>query len=124
MACKMIELVDRPNFGLIHDAGNMHIVGDSYGEESVRRLGDRIFHVHIKDMVKAAADDEAAHDYLAGRFKRALLNTGNVDHRLLFGALKKAGYGGYLSCEASGGDDPVAVAKHEFDQTQKLLSQT
>jgi len=53
MARRMIDLVKRPNFGVIHDAGNMHITGDSYGEESVKLLGDRIFHVHVKDMVKA-----------------------------------------------------------------------
>jgi sugar phosphate isomerase/epimerase len=123
MACRMIALVDRPNFGVIHDAGNLHITGDGYGEDSVKRLGDRIFHVHIKDMVKAAADDPSAHDYPAGRFKRALLNEGNVDHRSLFRALNSAGYSGYLSCEASGGDDPVWVAKHEFDQMQRLLSE-
>ena len=123
MARKMIDLVDRPNFGVIHDAGNLHITGEIYGEDSVKRLGDRIFHVHIKDMVSAAADDQAAHDYPAGRFKRALLNDGDVEHLALFRALKKSGYGGYLSCEASGGDDPVAVARHEFDETQKLLRQ-
>ena len=121
MARKMIDLVDRPNFGVIHDAGNLHITGDVYGEDSVKRLGNRIFHVHIKDMVSAAADDQAAHDYPAGRFKRALLNQGDVQHLALLRGLKKSGYGGYLSCEASGGDDPVAVAKHEFNEMQKLL---
>ncbi|NOZ23422.1 MAG: sugar phosphate isomerase/epimerase [Planctomycetes bacterium] len=123
MARKIIDLVDRQNFGVIHDAGNLHITGDIYGEDSIEVLGDRIFHVHIKDMVRAAADDEAAHDYLAGRFKRALLNDGDVDHLPLFKGLKKIGYDGYLSCEASGGDDPVAVAQHEMDEMRKLLSQ-
>lgn len=123
MARRMIDLVDRPNFGVIHDAGNMHITGDSYGAESVKLLGDRIFHVHVKDMVKADPLDKMAHDYLAGRFKRALLNEGNVDHLSLFRALKQIGYNGYLSCEASGGDDPIAVAKHEFAEMEKLLRQ-
>lgn len=122
MARRMIDLVERPNFGIIHDAGNMHIVGDSYGEDCVRRLGDRIFHVHVKDMVKAAAADKLAHDYPAGRFKRAPLNEGDVDHLSLFRGLKKLGYSGYLSCEASGGDDPLAVARHEYAEMQKLLS--
>lgn len=124
MACRMIKLVDRPNFGVIHDAGNLHITGDSYGEESVKKLGQRIFHVHVKDMVKAAPDDKAAHDYPAGRFKRALLNEGNVDHLSLFRALKKIAYDGYLSCEATGGDDPATVARHEFAEVQKLLSRS
>ena len=121
MARKMIDLVDRPNVGVIHDAGNLHITGDIYGEDSVKRLGDWIFHVHIKDMVRAAAGDQAAHDYPAGRFKRALLNEGDVQHLDLFRELKKSGYSGYLSCEASGGEDPAAVAKHEFSEMQKLL---
>jgi sugar phosphate isomerase/epimerase len=121
MAARMIELVDRPNYGVIHDAGNMHIVGDSYVDEAVRLLGRRIFHVHVKDMVKADAADPKAHDYLAGRFKRAPLNQGNVNHRGLFQALAKIGYDGYLSCEATGADDPVAVARYEFSELQKLL---
>ena len=123
MAREIIKLVDRPNFGVIHDAGNLHITGDDYGADSVKSLGDRIFHVHIKDMVQAAADDPVAHDYPAGRFKRALLNEGDVEHLSLFRGLRKADYSGYLSCEASGGDDPVAVAEHEFNEMQKLLRQ-
>jgi L-ribulose-5-phosphate 3-epimerase len=121
MARRMIDLVDRPNFGVIHDAGNMHITGDSYCEQAVKLLGDRIFHVHVKDMVKAAPDDKLAHDYPAGRFKRAPLNQGNVDHLSLFRSLKKIGYKGYLSCEASGGDDPLAVARYEYAEMRKLL---
>ena len=61
--------------------------------------------------------------YGAGRFKRAPLNQGNVGHLSLFRALKQMGYDGYLSREASGGDDPVAVAKHEYAELQKLLKQ-
>lgn len=121
MARRIIDLVNRPNFGVIHDAGNMHITGDSYGAEAVKLLGDRIFHVHVKDMVKAAPSDKTAHDYPAGRFKRAPLNEGNVDHRSLFLSLRQIGYNGFLSCEASGGEDPIAVAKHELAEMQKLL---
>lgn len=121
MARRMIDLVNRPNYGVIHDAGNMHITGDSYGEDCVRVLGDRIFHVHVKDMVKVAADDKTGNNYLAGRFKRAPLNKGNVDHLSLFRGLKKLGYTGYLSCEANGADDPLAVARYEYAEMKKLL---
>ena len=121
MARRMIDLVNRPNYGVIHDAGNMHIAGDSYTDKAVELLGDRIFHVHIKDMVQAPATDDKAHDYPAGRFKRASLGQGNVDHLGLFRALRRIGYQGYLSCEATGGDDPVAVAKHELAEVQRLL---
>jgi sugar phosphate isomerase/epimerase len=123
MARKVIDLVDRRNFGVIHDAGNLHITGDIYGEDSVDVLGDRIFHVHVKDMVETAADDETGHDYLAGRFKRSPLNAGNVDHTSLLRGLKKIGFDGYLSCEASGGSDPVAVARHELAELKRLMEQ-
>ena len=123
MARRIIDLVDRPNFGVIHDAGNLHITGDMYGEDSVEVLGDRIFHVHIKDMVSTPADDSDGHNYLAGRFKRALLHEGDVDHLPLFRGLKRIGFDGYLSCEASGGGDPVAVAEHELTEVKRLLSQ-
>jgi len=124
MARRMINLVDRVNFGVIHDAGNLHITGDIYGENSVEVLGDKIFHVHIKDMASATPDDEMGHEYLAGRFKRALLNEGVVDHLSLFRGLKKIGYEGFLSCEASGGDEPLVVAQHELTEVRKLLNQT
>ncbi len=123
MGRKIIDLVDRPNFGVIHDAGNLHITGDIYGEDSVDVLGDRIFHVHVKDMVATSADDQAGHDYLVGRFKRSPLNAGDVDHTSLLRGLKKIGFDGYLSCEASGGDDPVAVAKHELAELKGLMDQ-
>jgi len=116
----MIDLVQRPNFGVIHDAAtctSRRLVLRGSGQAA----GDRIFHVHVKDMVKADPSDKTAHDYPAGRFKRAPLNTGNVDHRSLFRALARIGYQGFLSCEATGGDDPAAVAKYEFAEMQKLL---
>ena len=122
MACRIIDLVDRPNFGVIHDAGNLHITGDAYGEASMDRLRHRIFHVHVKDMVSAPPSDETAHDYPAGRFKRAMLGHGDVDYRSVFKGLKNISYDGYVSCEASGGDDPEAVAKHEFEEVRRLLS--
>lgn len=121
MARRIADLVDRPNFGVIHDAGNLHITNDIYGQDSVDVLGDSILHVHIKDMVSAALDDEKGHDYLRGRFKRALLGDGDVDHLPLFRALRQIAYTGFLSCEASGGSAPVAVARHELAEVRRLL---
>jgi len=122
MARDIIDLVNRDNFGVIHDAGNLHITGDHYGEKSVEILGDKIFHVHIKDMVKTSADDPEGHDYLAGRFKRALIGHGDVDHLPLFKALLKMGYDGYLSCEASGKHlGSEATARHELEFVRRLV---
>ncbi|MFC1719047.1 hypothetical protein ACFL6S_35675, partial [Candidatus Poribacteria bacterium] len=67
-------------------------------------------------------DDPTAHNYLAGRFKRALLGKGDVDHLTLFRALKNIGYEGYLSCEASGEHlGPVETARHEYRAVKELL---
>ena len=123
MGRAMIDLIDRPNFGVIHDAGNLHICGSIYREDSIDVLGDRIFHVHVKDMVQLPDDSDEGHLYPAGRFTRALLNEGDVDHLSLFRGLAKIDYQGYLSCEATGGDDPVSVAKHEMAELKKLFAQ-
>ena len=123
MARRMIDLIDRSNFGVIHDAGNLHICGSIYREDSVDVLGDRIFHVHVKDMVKLPDDSKEGNLYPAGRFTRALLNEGNVDYLALLRGLAKIDFQGYLSCEASGGDDPVSVAKHEMAEMKRLFAQ-
>ena len=48
-ALRLLDLIGDDQVGLIHDAGNMYITDTEFGEESVRHLGSRLFHVHIKD---------------------------------------------------------------------------
>ncbi|MFC7230653.1 sugar phosphate isomerase/epimerase family protein [Saliphagus sp. GCM10025308] len=55
---RLLSAIDRDNVGVIHDAGNMFLVGEEYGVDSVDRLGDDLRHVHVKDEQRVVDADE------------------------------------------------------------------
>ena len=72
----------------------MYITAIDYGEKSVESLGDKLFHVYVKDGLRI--EDES----LPGSFRnltikgdelfqQQMLGYGSVDHLPLFRALKK-----------------------------------
>ncbi len=125
---RLLETINRENVGLIHDAGNMYITGTDYGEESVRRLGDKIFHVHVKDELRI--DDESLPGSFSNLtqkgnelFQQQMLGKGGVDHLPLFKALKKIGYSGYLSTECHAAKPDLYRAEKDLKEIQRLLAQ-
>lgn len=124
---RLLERIDRDNVGVIHDAGNMFIVDDEYGRSSVERLGDRLVHVHVKDL--ARIDDPSRSDAFELEtergeevFRREFLGDGEVDHGPLFEALADHGYDGYATVESNvRRTDPVDVAEHELAATNELI---
>ncbi|WP_255171417.1 sugar phosphate isomerase/epimerase family protein [Natrononativus amylolyticus] len=125
---RLLEAIDRDNVGAIHDAGNMYIVGDDYGPESVRRLGDDLVHVHVKDLQRiedatGPGTFELETDDGVEAFQRRRLEEGAVDHGPLFAALEEAGYDGYVTAESTApAEDDVALAEHELAALSRLLS--
>lgn len=127
---KLLDMVDRDNAGAIHDAGNMYIVDAPYGPETVERLGDQLFHVHVKD--ERRVDDDALPGVfeLETRhgpelFQPRRLGEGRVDHQSLFAALAESGYDGALTAECHvPTDEPdadLAVARHELSVLREYL---
>lgn len=122
-AKRLLDLIDRPNAGVIHDAGNMYISKADFGEESVEVLGDKLFHVHVKDELRVAdLSDPSSFRVREEFFAHRLLGEGGADHLPLFKALVKKGYDGYLSAECHGAMDPVETAKHEFKAITELIA--
>ena len=129
---KFLDLVDRENVGVIHDAGNMYIVDTDFGEESVRKLGDHLVHVHVKDIGRVADDSDPATftketKHGTQHFQHRRLGEGDTDHLPAFTALVEAGYDGYLTDECAvptpnEGDD-VDLARHELEAIQRLTEQ-
>lgn len=125
---RLLQLIDRDNVGVIHDAGNMFLVNEDFGPSSVDLLGDRLVHVHVKD--ESRIDDSERDDAFeleTGRgrevFRRELLGDGEVDHEPLFEALVDRGYDGYVTIETNVRRiDPVAVATREFEAVSELIA--
>lgn len=129
---RFLDLVDRENVGVIHDAGNMCIVDADYGRESVERLGDALVHVHVKDLRRVddpTLDDAFETETNRGEeaFQFRHLGEGDVDHLPLFTALVEAGYDGYVTDECSvtpdGEDGDVDVAARELEAIDGLIEQ-
>lgn len=127
---RLLAAIDRENVGVIHDAGNMYLVGEEYGAASVDRLGDALRHVHVKDEQRIDDDDAPGAFRLQTddgleTFRPRRLGEGAVDHAPLFAALSGTGYDGFVTAECSvpqsePGDD-IAIATHELEQLRTLI---
>jgi L-ribulose-5-phosphate 3-epimerase len=127
---RLVESVDRENVGVIHDAGNMFIVDERYGRESLDRIGDRLAHVHLKDLSRVSdrsLPDAFSLDTPRGEetFRRESLGEGDVDYGSLFGALDDAGYEGSVTTETTVRRiDREEVARRELDAMRGLIEGT
>lgn len=128
---RLLDAIDRENVGVIHDAGNMYIAGEDFGAESVRRLGDDLVHVHVKDERRIDDPDAAGAFQLETgdgleTFQPRRLGEGRADHAPLFAALADAGYDGFVTDECHvPQDEPgidVAIADHELEQLAHLIN--
>ena len=75
---RLLEEVEKNNVGLIFDPVNLYQTGTYYGADAIRRIADRIFDVHVKDIILLQDDTESgcfAYSYYAthiGRFTKVV----------------------------------------------------
>jgi len=104
---KILEACNSTALGVNLDTGNLWIGGgDSL--EMIRRLGDKIEHVHWKDM---PAELEASRGTVFGSGMAEIpLGTGAVPIREVFEALVAVGFEGHTTLEI-GGDEAVLASQ-------------
>jgi sugar phosphate isomerase/epimerase len=128
---KLLDLVDRDRVGAILDPGNMFIVGADYGRGAVETLGDRLFHVHVKDEARVEDPDlPGAFITETSRgeetFQARRLGEGEVDHAPAIEALRERDYEGAIALEchvpAETRAEAEAHAAHDRDHVRDLLS--
>ena len=120
-AIKLLEMIGEDNAGIIYDASNLYISQADWGEKGIKKLGERIFHFHVKDMKMVKPDTPGAVKIKGYFYVHTLLGEGDVDHRICFKALKDIGYEEYLSCECHLKIDPYLRAEHEYKKVKELL---
>ena len=106
---KMIELVDRPNFGVNIDFTNFRNVFGEDHVEVTRQLAKHVVHAHAKDFYISSEprEGEEWREIPTGEYvKRAVGGDGDAQWPELFSVLKEAGYQGVISLEVS---DPADI---------------
>jgi L-ribulose-5-phosphate 3-epimerase len=124
---RLLGMIDYDNVGMIHDAGNMYITDTDYGRESVMKLGDRLFHVHIKDELRV--DEVGAPGTFTSltrhgneMFLQCRLGEGGTDHRPLFDALREVGYTGWMTLECHAPFPAYERLEHDLNVVRGLLA--
>lgn len=125
---RLLNLVDQPNVGLIHDAGNMYITDTDYGRDSVLKLGSKMFHVHVKDE-KRVSEVGAPGTFVnrthrgEEKFLQCRLGEGEADHQPLFDALSETGYDGWVTLECHAPFPAYERMEHDFAKVKEMLGQ-
>ncbi len=121
---QVIDAVGSPALRANIDTGNFLLVGQN-PTDAARDLAPLAALVHLKDF-RRARPDETEHIYKAldgTPFTGAVVGQGQVDLPAIVKLLDAAGYGGWLSLEYEGGDDPLAVGvPQSLQAAQHLLA--
>ena len=105
---RLVELVDRRNFGVNIDFTNFRNVFGEDHVEATRKLAKQVVHAHVKDFYISAEPQEGEQWRETARgewVKRAVGGEGDAQWPELFGILKDAGYDGTISLEVSDPND-------------------
>lgn len=121
-----MDMLERTNVGLIHDAGNMYISDTDYGVSSVELLGDKIFHIRVKDVMRVNGDiiEGTFHSrtiYGNEIFKYQPLGEGDVDYVPLFKALIDDEYEGFISSEHCVPNFGIDGIEYEFKEIKRQI---
>jgi len=117
---RLLDDIDDPGLGVNFDPANLAMVQNEDIPAAVAVLGRRIVHTHAKDGrnlrpcdgagVYGAFADGAWGQYVAklggAPFEETPLGEGQVPWPAYLAALRRAGFGGYLTLEREAGDDP------------------
>ena len=123
---RVLEAVDRPNFGIIYEPANWLLSGEDYGAAAIRRVAPWIFNVYVQNH-RLAPDGEGTvecwrrpgvhFDHIG------LWEPGGVDSEEVFGTLREVGYQGHVTVHQAfaGVMSPRDAARRSRDYLAPLL---
>ncbi len=126
---RMVELVDRSNFGVNIDFTNFrHVFGEDH-VAATRLLADHVVHAHAKDFQVRTEEPENAEaegwrKTPADEWIRPVVGgTGDMQWPLLFSIIRDAGYDGNISLEISLPDDIYASVRDGVANLRRIISE-
>lgn len=108
--------IDRPNFGLIYEPANLMLCGQSYAEDTLRKLEPHLMNVYVQNHRLDPDGPVCLPTYCRGDVKFHHLDiweTGGVDYNAVFNGLKSINYDGYFTIHQAQGIQTVDDA-HDF----------
>ena len=111
---QLLDMLKSPNIGALVDSSHWGISGYDL-DDFFRALGDRLWHVHLRDSAGADTADRAQQlEMTPGK--------GTVDFRTFGEALDRANYSGDVSIEFEYRDMALSDIEHEYDEGLKHLA--
>lgn len=111
-AKKLVDSIGSPNVGVALDSANIALIPGQPGlTEQVEILGDRIFYLHLKNIVQ----------YPSGGFSCTALGSGALNNRELLSALQARGFNGPIGIEAPRPGDREWFAREDIAYLQAVL---
>ncbi len=129
---RMVELVDRDNFGVNLDYSNFRIVFGEDHVEATRLLAPHVVHVHAKDNCLRGTEPENAEEEgwrktlpadSAEWFHPCVAGTGDMQLPLIFSILRDAGYDGTISLEVSLADDIFGSVREGVANLNRIIAE-
>ncbi|MBD2870175.1 sugar phosphate isomerase/epimerase [Paenibacillus sp. IB182493] len=119
----IIEQVGSNALRSTFDTGNFLLVGQS-PRDAVDELKHFAQHVHVKDFAKAEEGTRGAviRGLTGELFLGKIAGEGEVDLAYIFSKLKEAGYGGWLSVEFEGDEEPKLGSLKALAHVEKLVA--
>lgn len=123
---RVLEAVDRTNFGIIYEPANWLLSGEDYGAAAIRRVAPWIFNVYVQNH-RLNPDGEGTVECWQRpgvRFDHiGLWEPGGVDSEEVFGTLRAVGYGGSVTIHQAfaGLMSPADAARRSRDYLLPLL---
>ncbi|HXB70182.1 MAG TPA: sugar phosphate isomerase/epimerase [Candidatus Acidoferrales bacterium] len=123
----ILKRVNRPNFGLIYEAGNWMVTGQDYGPETIKKFKPWILNVFIQNYRITPNGKSTVATWTKGPVKVDLIGSwegGGVDYPKVFRALHSIGYNGYVTAFAafSSFATPQEAAAKSYEHLKPLAT--
>ncbi|MFW5867089.1 MAG: sugar phosphate isomerase/epimerase family protein [Armatimonadota bacterium] len=129
---RMVQLVDRDNFGVNLDYSNFRIVFGQDHIEATRELAPHVVHVHAKDNCLSKTEPENAEEEgwrktlaedAVEWFHPCVAGTGDMDLPKVFSIVRDAGYDGTISLEVSLPDDIFGSVREGVANINRIIAE-
>lgn len=121
-----LEQIDRPNFGLVYEAGNLEECGQDYGPETIRLLAPWIFNVYLQNQKLNPDGAVTLETWCRGPVSFDIIQmdeSGGIDFPRIFDGLREIGYGGTITVHQSAPEDGVTTPVESASRTAAFLKE-